>query len=153
MCSAAKSCLTPCDPMDCSPPGSSVPGISQATALEWVATSFSRGSSWPRDWTCSSYASCIGRQILYHWATWKPDSAEKDTKAQNNLKSLHAALFPFRLPIYSFNQDVVTLPGEGNGNPLQYSCLEDPVDREAWWATVHGVTNSRTRLSNSVLTH
>ena len=31
-------------------------------------------------------------------------------------------------------------PGEGNDNPLQYSCLENPVDREAWWATVHGIT-------------
>ena len=37
-------------------------------------------------------------------------------------------------------------PGEGNGNPLQYSCLENPMDRGAWWATVHGVTKSRTRL-------
>ena len=35
-------------------------------------------------------------------------------------------------------------PGEGNGNPLQYSCLENPVDKEAWWATVHGVTKSLT---------
>ena len=34
--------------------------------------------------------------------------------------------------------------GEGNGNPLQYSCLENPVDGGAWWATVHGVTRSRT---------
>ena len=33
-----------------------------------------------------------------------------------------------------------SFPGEGNGNPLQYSCLENPMDREAWWATVHGVT-------------
>ena len=32
--------------------------------------------------------------------------------------------------------------GEGNGNPLQYSCLENPMDRGAWWATVHGVKNS-----------
>ena len=39
-------------------------------------------------------------------------------------------------------------PGEENGNPLQYSCLENSVDRGAWWATVHGVTMSRTRLSN-----
>ena len=39
-------------------------------------------------------------------------------------------------------------PGEGNGNPLQYSCLENSVDREAWWATVHGVTKSWTRLSD-----
>ena len=36
-------------------------------------------------------------------------------------------------------------PGEGNGNPLQYSCLENPMDGEAWWATVRGVTKSWTR--------
>ena len=40
------------------------------------------------------------------------------------------------------------IPGEGNGNPLQYSCLENPMNRGAWWATVHGVTKSQTRLSN-----
>ena len=39
-------------------------------------------------------------------------------------------------------------PGEGNGNPLQYSCLENPMDREAWWATVHEVTKNRTQLSD-----
>ena len=39
-------------------------------------------------------------------------------------------------------------PGEGNGNPLQYSCLGNPTDRGAWWATVHGVSKSWTRLSN-----
>ena len=39
-------------------------------------------------------------------------------------------------------------PGEGNGNPLQYSCLENSMDGGAWWATVHGVTKSRTRPSN-----
>ena len=39
-------------------------------------------------------------------------------------------------------------PGEGNGNPLQYSCLENRTDRGAWRATVHGATKSRTRLSN-----
>ena len=37
-------------------------------------------------------------------------------------------------------------PGEGDGNPLQYSCLENPIDRGAWWATVHGVAKSWTRL-------
>ena len=37
-------------------------------------------------------------------------------------------------------------PGEGNGNPLQYSCLENPMDRGAWQATVHGVAKSQTRL-------
>ena len=38
--------------------------------------------------------------------------------------------------------------GEGNGNPLQYSCLENPMDRGVWWATVHGVAKSRTQLSD-----
>ena len=35
-------------------------------------------------------------------------------------------------------------PGEGNGHPLQYACLGNPMDREAWWATAHGVTKSQT---------
>ena len=39
-------------------------------------------------------------------------------------------------------------PGEGNGNPLQCSCLENPMDRGAWWATVHGVTKSQTQMSD-----
>ena len=63
-CSVAQSCPTPCDPMDCSPPGSSVHGISQARILEWV-------DSWPRDQT---QVSCIGRRILYHWATGEASS-------------------------------------------------------------------------------
>ena len=43
-------------------------------------------------------------------------------------------------------------PGEGNGNPLQYSCLESPMDGGAWCATVHGVTKSWTRLSDFTFT-
>ena len=42
-------------------------------------------------------------------------------------------------------------PGKGNGNPLQYSCLENPMDGGAWWATVHGVVKSQTRLSDFTL--
>ena len=42
--------------------------------------------------------------------------------------------------------------GEGTGNPLRYSCLENPMDGEAWWAAVHGVAKSRTRLSDFTLT-
>ena len=56
------------DPTHCSLPGYSVPGISRARMLEWVAISFSRGSSLTRDWTC---VSCIGRKILYHWDSWE----------------------------------------------------------------------------------
>ena len=61
-----KSCPTLCNPMDCSLPGSSVCGISQARILEQVSISFSKVSSWPKDWT---YISCIDTWILYHWAT------------------------------------------------------------------------------------
>ena len=62
----AQSCPTLCDPMDCSPPGSSVHGIFQAWILEWVAVSFSRGSSWPRDRT---RVSCIVGRCFTIWAT------------------------------------------------------------------------------------
>ena len=58
-------CLTLCNPMDCSPPGSSVHGILQARILEWVAMPSSRGSSKPRDQNCVSCIPCIGRQVLY----------------------------------------------------------------------------------------
>jgi len=53
--------------MDCSPPGSSVHGILQARILEWVAISFSRGSSPPRDQT---HISCIDRRVLYELSHW-----------------------------------------------------------------------------------
>ena len=44
-------------------------------------------------------------------------------------------------------------PGGGSGNPLQYSCLENPMDKGAWWATVHRVTKSRTRLKQLSMHH
>ena len=62
-------CLTLCDPIDCSPPSSSVHGISQARILEWVVMPSSRRPSRPRDQTCISCISCIDRQIHYCWAT------------------------------------------------------------------------------------
>ena len=62
----AQSCLTLCNPMDCSLPGSAVHGIFQAIVLEWVAISFSKGSSWPRDRTCVSH---IVDRCFTIWAT------------------------------------------------------------------------------------
>ena len=66
-----QSCLTLCDPLDCNPPGSSVHRILQARILELVAIPFSRGSSWPRDWTCISCVSCIAGDSLLqsHWGS------------------------------------------------------------------------------------
>ena len=72
----AQSCLTLCDPTDCSLPGSSVHGIFHARVLEWVAISFSRGSSQPRDWTWVLHAA--GRCFTL-WATGE---------AQGHLKSI-----------------------------------------------------------------
>ena len=62
-CLIAKLCLTLCDPKDCSLPGSSVHEIFQARILEWIAISFSRRSSKPRDQT---HISCVGKGFLYH---------------------------------------------------------------------------------------
>ena len=70
-CSVAQSCSTFCNPADCSPPGFSGHGIFQARTLEWVAISFSSGSSQPRDQTQVSCGSCTGKWILYHTATWE----------------------------------------------------------------------------------
>ena len=69
VCEVAQKCLTLCNPMDCSLPGSSVHGIFQARILESVAISFSRGSSRPRDWTWLSHTA--GRLITI-WAIGKP---------------------------------------------------------------------------------
>ena len=65
-CLEAKSCLTLCDPIDCSPPGPLSMGFFKQEILEWVAISSARASSQPRDWT---WVSCISRWILYCWAT------------------------------------------------------------------------------------
>ena len=93
---------TLCDPMDCSPQGSSVHGILQARILEWVAMPFSWESSQPRD-----------RTHVFPGGS--------DSKA-----SVYNAGDPGSIPGSGRS------PGEGNGNPLQYYCLENPMDRGAW---------------------
>ena len=49
---------------------------------------------------------------------------------------------------YPSNSDNLVVPGEGNGNPLQCSCLENPRDRGAWWAAIYGAAQSRTQLKH-----
>ena len=56
------------------------------------------------------------------------------------------------LPSLTNFRRVIIANGEGNGNPLQYPCLESPMDGGTWWAAVHGVAKSRTRLSDFTLT-
>ena len=90
-----QSCLTLCNPMDYSPPGSSVHGILQARILEWGAISFSRGSSWARDQTCISWVSYTGRQVLHHWchlgSSYQPAAA-----AAKSLQVMSNSVWPHR---------------------------------------------------------
>ena len=76
----AQSCPSLFDPIDNSPPDSSVHGIFQARILEWVAIPFSRGSSRPHDHTHVSGLFCSGRQTLFHCATWEPKCVTKVKK-------------------------------------------------------------------------
>ena len=64
-------CPTLCNPMDCSPPGSSVHGIFQARILGWDAMPSARGSSQPRDWTCISYIASIAGRFFTYCHTWE----------------------------------------------------------------------------------
>ena len=72
-----QSCPTLCDPIDYSPPGSSVSGIFQARILEWVAISSSRESSWPRDWTWFPEALEMARRFFTTEPSGKPSYPEK----------------------------------------------------------------------------
>ena len=115
-----QSCLTLCDPMDCSLPGFSVHGIFQARILQWVAIFFSRrscsSSSWTRDWT--QVSRIVGRRFTV-WATrevlkgFPCSSAGKESACnEGDLGSLPG---------------MGRSPGEGKGYPLQYSGLENSM--------------------------
>ena len=94
----AQSCLTLCDPMDCSLPGSSVHGIFQAMVLEWVAISFSRGSSRPRDRT--QVFRIAGRRFTV-WAMKESQNyPRKDGILFCHLPSTYSASPSFLLIIY-----------------------------------------------------
>ena len=129
--------------------------------LAWIAFPFCRGSSQPRDWT---QVSCNAGRFFTIWAT------------REDLISIGCYQYFQILQIYGWEfgccvvficticldgrestcslKDLSSIPGsgrspgEGNGNPLQYSCLENPMDGGAWWATAHGVTKNWTRLSD-----
>ena len=145
-----QSCPTLCDLMDCSPSGSSVHGILQARILEWVAMPSSRGSSWPRG---QIPFSCIAGRFFTIWAT--REALQTGTR-HCEMESIYCQL---SLVGYSpwgcYESDVterlhfhfsLSCIGEGNGNPLQCSCLENPKDSGAWWAAIYGVSQSQTRL-------
>ena len=119
----AQSCLTLRDLMDYT-----VHGLLQARILEWVAFPFSRGSSQPRDWTQVSHIAGGFFTKLSHQGSPSSKRTYLQCRRRHSILGLGISL------------------GEGNGNPLQYSCLGNPMDREVWWATVHAVTENQTQL-------
>ena len=135
----AQLCLTLCDPMHYI-----VHGIFQLNhkgsprILEWVAYPFFSWSSWPKNQT---RVSCIAGGFLTNPVAQLVESACN----AGDLGSIPR---------------LGRSPGEGNGNPFQYSCLENSMDRGSWWATVHGwqrvrhdgVTNTCTQLASQTIT-
>ena len=118
----AQSCLTLSDPTDCSLPGSSIHGIFQERVLEWGAIAFSKGE---------------------HYMVIKVQFSKKTQPSSEASASYNSDIKVCWSPI--------TITREGNGTPLQYSCLENPMDRGTWWAAVRGVAKSQTRLSDFTL--
>ena len=114
--------------MDYNPPGSSVHGISRGRILEWVAILLPEESSQPRDWTTS----CVSLVLQV-----------------DSLPLSHGSHIYTDTHIHTH----ICVPGGGHNNLLQYSCLETPMDRGAWWVTVHGVAKSNTSLKSLSTTH
>ena len=141
--------------------------------LEWVIHPISRESSWSRNWTGIS---CIAGGFFTCWATKEAPSFnyscviccfkfDVSSCAPGEAMAPHSSTLAWKIPwaeepgrlqsMGSLESDMterlhfhfsLSCTGEGNGNPLQCSCLENPRDGGAWWAVVYGVTQSRTRL-------
>ena len=95
--------------------------------LEWVAYPFSSWSSWPRKLT---WASCIADKFFTNFSGgWDSKAPACNAGDPDSIPGLGRC------------------PGIGNGDPLQYSCLENPTDRGAWWDTVCGITQNQAWLS------
>ena len=150
----AQLCLTLCDPMDCNLMGSSVHGILQARILEWITIPFSR-----ENFPTLNLGLLHCRQNLYYL---NHSGSPNELRLVAKIKPLmQAQVFPGGSEVKASASNARDLgsipgsgrsPGEGNGNPLQYSCLENPMDRRAWWATVHRVAKSQTQLSDFTFT-
>ena len=167
--------------MDYSLSDFSIHGISQGRILEWVAISFSRGYSRPRDWT---WVSSTAGRLFTIWAiresgpitSWQLDGKTVETvtdfiflgskimadgdcsheikrllllgrKAMTNLNSILKSRDITLLTKVHVVKGSTRSPGKGNGNSLQYSRLENPMDRGAWQAKVHGITRVRHNLA------
>ena len=118
-----------CNPMDHSPPGFSVHGILQARILDCVAMPSSRGSSQPRDWTCLSYVSWIGRRVLTTNATWETLSHRSLKVEEEPEKDVMVEAGPMRCSIVGFDDG-----GRGSWN-------------KEWWWPLETVTKQGNKFS------
>ena len=161
-----QSCLTLCDPIDRSPPGSPVPGILQARTLEWVAISFSNAWQWKvkgkllsrvqllaTPWTAAHQAPLsMGFSNKEYWSGVPLPSpmhcARKDQIHLGFPGGLDGKESACNAGDLGSVPGLRISPGERHGYPLQYSCLENSRDRGAWRATVHWVTKNCTLLSD-----
>ena len=147
-----QSCLTLCDPIDRSLPGSSVPGILQARTLEWAAISFSKAWKWKvkvkplspvwlfeTPWTAAYQAPLsmgVSRQEYWSglpsaFSVWSRGGKKK----KNHSSTLQFSCNETQRSVEStFSPSIchAVMGPEGNGTPLQYSCLENPMDGGAW---------------------
>ena len=161
-----QSCLTLCDLIDGSPPGSTVPGILQARTLKWVAISFSKAWKWkvkvkslslihllatPRTAAYQAPLS-MGFSRQEYWSGLPvPSPAARLSKCLIQEWIFLVVQMVRNLPGMQETGLIPGLgrsPGEGNSYPLQCSCLGNPMDRGAWWITVCGVAKSWTWQSN-----
>ena len=172
-----QSCPTPCNPIDGSPPGSSIPGILQARILEWVAISFSSDESEKWNQSCSVVSDSqrphgpqhqappsmgFSRQEYWKWVTsassiLTPYPAFIVCRPVDDGHSDWHEMIPYcGFDLHFSNNEwfwasfhvFISHLYEGYGNPLQYSCLENSRDRGAWWVTIYGVTKCWTPLRN-----
>ena len=129
MHAVAQSRPTLCNPMDYMPPGS--------YGIVYPRQEHRSGLPFPPPGEIPNYLFLIYSNFfpkMYVYLGYPGDSGSKESTGNvGNLGSI---------------PELGRSPGGGHGNPLQYSCLENPMDREAWWAIVHGVAKRQTWLSN-----
>ena len=169
-CLVAKLCPALLGPIDCSPPGSSIHGISQARILEWVAISFSRGTSQSRDQAHITCVSSTGRWVFYHWATYEAlgiytcqkrkdpgdvmEYMKKILFQNRNLKEeereagiQHWACLPITWNIWRISFSRTEISGKKKGWRIQLSMFLFPLgkekDRSTWLWEVWGYCRAK----------
>ena len=169
LCSVAQSCLTHCDLMDCSPPDSSVHGILQVRY--WCVLPCPPPGDLPNSGIAASSPALqanlplsqqgspvwieVPLNIVRHCTLvqrrqWHPTPVLLPGKSHGQKSLVGCSPWGREEPDTTERLHVhfsLSCTGEGNGNPLQCSCLENPRDGGAWWAAVYGVAQSWTRLT------